>query len=150
MMNSMFYAYDNNIDITSFCGVPFNFEEPQGNTKMLYNKAGKFIGVQAKYKVPFSLYFNLHAICSRPDLIEFIAGSMITLKINNVFHKPVLEKTMAGYEILDPQTGDLCIFLDSLDVSKLLQESYRLELSLLNEGDSYLLFNEFDTYLVIR
>lgn len=152
-MNSMFYAYDNDINFeldTCLCATEAQLDKKADVTRMLYTKTGKFIGVQVRYKMPFSLYFNLRETQGRQDLVDFVANSTIVFKVNNTNHKTILEKAFAGFEIFNPITNDLCITLTQQDVLKLQQESYRVELDLINDEDLYPLFNELDAYLVIR
>ena len=151
-MNSMFYAYDNDLDLDFDPSLdPCSQKKALSDTpKMLYTKSGKFIGIQIKYQAATCLYFNLSEICNKPDLIEFISNSLIKFKINTLSHKVAFEKTFKGYEILNSITGDLQITLTSQEVASLRRESYRLELLLLNEDNTQVLFNNLDTYLVIR
>ena len=62
----------------------------------------------------------------------------------------VLSKEYEGINCINSETCDCLINLDLEDFEKLKQETYRIKLSLVFDGDCYEIFSNQDGFLIIR
>lgn len=152
-MSKMFQNYDNNIDCDLSSLEPKSFPRPiplqsAPNISLLYDLKGRMYGVEVKHHMPFSLYFHLDEMQGQ-SLVDFVEQSIVEFKLIGQNHKIILVKTFNGSEIFT-MGSDLVIDLNQEDIEELKQETYKMELTLLHDTDSYKLFAESDALLVVR
>jgi hypothetical protein len=152
----MFAKYDNIVysDLCECASINANYStfEPlqsMPNISLLYNLNNKIYGVEAKHEMPFTLYFHLEEK-SNQSLLDFIFSSTVEFKILTKGHKLILAQTFKGADIFNIETSDLIINISQDEALQLKQESYVMDLRIINAEGSYKLFSEQDGVLVIR
>lgn len=154
-MSKMFYNYDNNIDLDLSNTTVLPPALPKvmplqslPNISMLYNKKGEMYGVEAKYSMPFTLYFHLDELHGW-RLEDLVKVSTVEFTLITQNHKIALAKIFNGADIFT-NAQDLVVFVDQSEAKTLKQESYKITLQLHSEFGDYLLFSESDGLLVVR
>jgi hypothetical protein len=147
----MFENYNTFLEYPLILDSPSEVENHNsGATKLLYNKKGQFYGVEAKYLMPFSLYFHLTE-ASNQDITSMICESVVEFSIySKPSYKPLIQKTLLGKEIFNSTAQDLKIDINQEEAQRLSQETYYLELKLNYPSGYYILHSEQDGLLVIR
>lgn len=150
-MKNMFFNYDNNID-TSHCAKHHHFENPD----IVRDINGKFLGIKAKFQTPTTLYFHLtdfgsdYLLTNGLSLADLVISSNIVFEISTINHKVVVTKNISAQDNFISASNDIIVLLDTEDMQKLKQESYKMSLKLSWEEDSYEVFSETDGLLIIR
>jgi hypothetical protein len=121
-----------------------------GNLKNLYDKKQRFYGVEAKYLMPFDLYFNLIEAEGQP-LEQFLTECSIELSIcTKPAGKPVITKVFSSKDVFNALTSDIKISITQEEASQLHQETYSIILKLIHSTGVYLVHTERDKVLVVR
>ena len=150
-MKNMFFNYDNNIDTSSHKEHP-HFENPD----IIKDINGKFLGIKAKFQTPTTLYFHLtdfgseYLLTNGLSLADLVMSSDIVFEISTTTHKVVVTKHISAQDNFISNSNDIIVFLDTEDMQKLKQESYKMNLKLSWEEDVYEVFSETDGLLIIR
>lgn len=144
-MTNMFTNYDN-IKSTSCFAAPL-FDLPKG-IKSIKNIKGEILGVQAEQALPLQLYFHLENVCEE-ELLEIISGTVL-FEIITTTHKTMMSKEFLVSNILDQASRDLSIRLSPEELKPLKKETYTMRVTLKVAETSYVIFDEKDSYLVIR
>jgi hypothetical protein len=152
IMSKMFYNYDNNIDLDLSSCKPMKLPQLQplqsaSSASLLCNVKGEIYGIEARHGMPITLYFHLDELHGWP-LFDFVQNSEVSFRLLSN-HKTVLSKTFPGNEIFTT-AGDLVIDLSQEDMLLLKQESYKIELKLIQATGFYTIFSEADGLLVVR
>ena len=151
-MSRMFANYNKTIETAE---VYWPTNEPEmlrsaPNVSFLSDIKNRIYGIEAKYLVPFNLYFHLDELTGKP-LADLIANSSVSFRIlNKGTHKIIVEKSCPASTIYSETSSDLIISIDSEDMKKLKQETYTISLTLQNDSEFYNLFSEADSLLVVR
>jgi hypothetical protein len=144
----MFDSY--NIPNLEYYNASECLERNSGTTKMLYDKNNRFYGVEAKYQMPFSLYFHLTE-ASNQSIEEAIKNSNIKFSIySKPSGKSLISKTLKGESVFNPSSRDLKIDINQAEAQLLAQETYYMHLVLACTEGSYVLHAGSDGVLVIR
>ncbi len=148
-MLDMFSNYDN--DSTLYPPMT-SAPECMTNASVASSIKGEIYGIKVRHRTPFTLY--LHLECEDIDaLFNLIASSALSLKIlNTVSHKDVLSYYFeSAAEMFNPDTCDLTLCIDEVGAQELKQESYYLEISLVDsDGVMHVLYTETDGFLIVR
>lgn len=155
-MKSMFYNYDHNI--TKDFSPPYIPQLPicedlaSSDTLILRNVLGDVKGVQVRYQIPFTLYFNLEDQSNNAcmSLANIVKSSAIEFEILTTTGISVVRKLFSPEEVFNEYTNDLMITLNQADILELKRDVYRVCLKLLWEEAHYTLFGESDGLLVVR
>ena len=142
---SMFINYDNpnKMVLVKPC-----FNNVRTAVKPVITKGGKFLGVQADYGTPFTLYFHLENFSA--DSLEMLLISSTTLEILSFSGKSLVVKNYATQDIFNQFTRDLHVEVLPEDIKDLKKETYKIKLTLNAEDKVYPLFSEKDGYLTFR
>lgn len=154
MMKDMFFNYDNDTNIStqyikSSC--------PQADAQEIVRDIkGNFLGIKLPYNQPATLYFNIEDLGS-PYLAEnyltlgeVLLNSKFLFEIQTINRNSVFSKEYDGSNCVNAETCDCLINLDLKDFENLKQETYRVKLSLIFEGDCYEIFSSNDGFLIFR
>lgn len=145
-MSNMFTNYDRG---TQACHCPpFRAPEPQKGTKLLTNIKGELLGVQVEQAFPLQLYFHLENVCE-VELAELVSGTAL-FEILTTTHKVLVSKEYSIAEILNLDTADLYIFLGTDEMKTLKKETYNMRVVLKTTDAEFVVFDEKDSYLVVR
>jgi len=153
-MKDMFHNYDNHID-KKFDESPACYEKPrkilESDTvvKMVYNVKGDQIGVQAKYKDDFYLYFCMEGSVEGSSIYDLVTNSNIIFTVLDGAHQVVFSKEIE-HSNYDCSTDTIRVYITPSEAAQLKQETYRVQLSLEWAGGGYELFAEKDAKLIIR
>ena len=145
-MANMFTNYDN--DIKSMpCFAPPSPESPKG-PRLVTSVKGDVLGVQVDQSNPLQLYFHLENVCDVE--IDAIRPGSTLFEILTTTRKVMVSKEFLTEDILDPFTGDLCIYLAPSEMKDLKKEAYSMRVTVKTSDISLVVFAEKDGYLIIR
>jgi hypothetical protein len=120
------------------------------NTRLLRNLKQQIYGIEAKYLMPFTIYFHVEDPQSWP-LASFISEAEVEFNvIIPGTDKKVITKTFKGAEVFLTESSDLKIELTDTDISVLKQETYKMQLEARTSTKFYRFFDVGDGLLVIR
>lgn len=147
-MSKMFNSYNRPAEHKLCC-------QPQlqdQNVKPIIDIQGKFLGVQARYALPFKLYFHLENFTSEENkelVPDILAGTAIVefLTLNG---KSVLKQEYPVTTILNQDTNDLEVTISPEEAAQLKREAYVIRVDLVAAAIPYRVYSEKDGYLVIR
>lgn len=148
-MSSMFDNY--NSPNICFCdNTTGSMDEISGSLKNLYDKKQRFYGVEARYLMPFDLYFHLEEENGYP-LEQFIPECTVELSLcTRPLGKVIVSKVLSGKDIFDNFASDLKITITQEEAGQLRQETYGIILKLIHTTGTYIIHSERDSVLVIR
>jgi hypothetical protein len=107
------------------------------------------LGVQVEQSSPLQLYFHLENICEAENLEALTQGTTV-FEILTTTHKVVAKHEYQTVEILDQHTNDLQIFLTQEEMRNLKKETYTMRVTLKTIETDFVVFDEKDSYLVVR
>ena len=151
-MSKMFYNYDNGIAQSSpiISSHLEKFEPPLPNLSLLYDLNNKFYGVEIRRGTPCTLYFHLDELNGQ-NLTGLLLNCVIEFKLlNTISHKIVFQKNFSGNQAFNTFTNDLEITLNLEDLAQLKQESFDIELNIIQANKSYKLFTKGDGLFIVR
>ena len=151
-MSRMFDSY-NNLTYDSYINSCSPIEQSIASSsylKALYDKKQCFYGVEAKYQMPFSLYFHLTEATDQ-YLDQFIADCGIEFSIcTKPLGKPIITKVLSGKDAFNIITKDIKVDITQDEAQLLNQETYSIILKLIHTTSTYIIHSERDSVLVIR
>lgn len=153
-MKDMFFNYDNDTNISTNCIKSSCFQAD--TQEIVRDIKGNFLGLKVIYNQPTTLYFNIEDLGSPYlaenylTLEELLLQSKFIFEIQTMNRNLVLSKEYEGINCINSETCDCLINLDLEDFEKLKQETYRIKLSLVFDGDCYEIFSNQDGFLIIR
>lgn len=151
-MKDMFFNYDNNINTD----IPYNVEpaelkklESNPNLALVKDLKGNDIGICARYGTSFDLYFTLSGLVEGSSIEELILKSNVSFKLLDYWHEKVLEIVQLAEQAY---IGNNClkITITEEQAKQLRQETYYMQLSLIWDTGSYLLYNTDNGFLTIK
>ena len=148
----MFYNYNlpDGFEQACCCSQSEELYSADGNLKKLYDVTGKFYGVEAKYQMPFTLYFHLDCFdCF--TLADIVEASSVELSLHTKSSaKPTLTKTYTGASVYDSITQDLKIAINQEEASQLKQELYFITVKLVSADKTYIIHSDRSGILLVR
>lgn len=147
-MSKMFNSYNRPAEPKLCC-------QPQlqnQNAKPIIDIQGKFLGIQARYALPFKLYFHLENFTSEENktLIPDILAGTALFELLTLNGESVLKQEYPITTVLNQDTDDLEVIISPEEAAQLKRETYVMRVDLVAATIPYRVYSEKDGYLVIR
>lgn len=134
-MKDMFYKYDNDCKENGQHGPHFPQEETKvlescSNSYIITDIKGNELGVEVKHNNAFTLYFSINGCGYCVDEI-FNGGKFLFEILSSTKHDVLISHEYTPGEVMNPDTGDIEIHIDTLESRQLDIDSYRMRLTIL-------------------
>jgi len=154
-MRDMFYNYDNNIpnnscnnypDIYKYKKAPKTFNTFHG-AKMLRDKAGKFLGIEATRNSTVRLFFSFEGLSDPEEVQNLLENNLVRFDVLDTNHNILLECDVEVFSLYDMVSIELILSEESKLVGG---NVYKMHLYTIIDGVTYDLFSENDGLLYVK